>query len=194
MPVRAMNKKFLMLWLVLLVAGCASGGGDRITDFSNRSTAYGWLDIDDVDGNKVYSNLIKQYTPPAKAPYYYTYADSFKGGYLFYLYGLPKGAFKLYSVSLKTCLGIACSNLINTYNFGTQGSIASVRIKKPGVYYLGSYKLIKKKTGFFKRDQFSVIKAKNGPSKKEMLKYLLKHVPGDPIVTKRIRQTLRYTR
>jgi len=189
-----MFKKVLVLGLALLMAGCASTG-TPITDYTNRSIVYGWLDIDDVDGNHMYAGYIRQFSPPTKEPYYSTYIDEFEGGYLVYFYGLPNGAFKLDSVKMQSCLGFVCSNTVYTYNFGTQGNVASVKIKKPGTYYLGSYKLAEEDTGIFEQSKFSVTKAKKGPSKKAMLKHILENAPNDhPVVAKRIEQSMRSVR
>ncbi len=58
------------------------------------------------------------------------------------------------------------------YNVGQQGNETSVRIKKPGIYYIGSYKYKKVKTGFFSQDQFSIQKVKS-PSEADLLKRIL---------------------
>ncbi|MDX1487590.1 MAG: hypothetical protein R3268_05270, partial [Acidiferrobacterales bacterium] len=47
-------------------------------------------------------------------------------------------------------------------------------IKKQGVYFVGSYKYKKIKTGIFKPNQFDVEKT-NSPSEKELLTQLLEY-------------------
>lgn len=186
-----MFNKVIVLGLIILVAGCASSGDSYITDYSNRSVAYGWLDVSDVDGNHMYDGAIKQFTPPTDKPYWTVATDEFEGGFLFYHYGLPNGAFKLDYVKMQSCLLFMCSNTYYTYDFGSQGSVATVKMNKPGVYYLGSYKLTEVDTGWFQPGKFNIAPANKGPTQKQMLEYLLKDSPSeDPVVAKRLNNSL----
>lgn len=185
-----MLKKLLLLGFVALMAGCASTG-HKITDHTDRSTVYGWLDIDDVSGNHPYASFIRQYNPPIKDPYYGLNVDKFEGGLLYYFYGVPNGAFKLDEIRMQSCLGFICSNTIYGYSLGAQGDVATIKIKKPGTYYMGSYKMAEAKTGFFEPGKFTINPTKKGPSKKKMLEHILKNAPsGHPIVGQRIKAQL----
>lgn len=185
----------LLLGLILLISGCASFGEHEITDYKHTSIVYGWLDFSSVDGNSLYDGTIKQYSPPTDTPYYHIGAEKYKGGFVYYFYGLPDGAFKLSDMTLQSCLLFMCSNSIYKYDFGTQGRVASIIIKKPGVYFMGSYKLADISTGFFEGDKFEVTRAKNPPSRKTLLKMVLQDAPeGHPIVARRIKQALRRMR
>ncbi len=189
-----MYKKLILLVLAVVATGCTTYG-HKITDYSDRSIVYGWLDVDGVDGNYMYAGGIKQYTPAIKNPYYFVNTDKFKDGFIFYYYGLPKGSFKLDYVKMQSCLGFICSNTFYTYDFGAQGSVATVKVKKPGTYYLGSYLLAEEKTGWLEAGKFSVAPTKKGPSQKEMLEYILKKAPSaHPIVAQRIDNSLRKVR
>lgn len=182
--------KIALIGIVLLLSGCASSGVE-INDYTDRSVVYGWLDIDDVNGNTIYGSSIKQFSPPTKEPLLFLDTVELDGGYMFYYYGLPNGAFKFNSVSLQTCLGFVCGNSIAVYDFGGQGDTASIKITEPGAYYLGSFKLANEDTGFFERKKFKVTEAKGGPSKKEMLQIVLENAPNDhPIVAERIKASL----
>lgn len=186
-----MLKKLGLLVLLVLMSGCATTG-HKITDHTDRSIVYGWLDIDDVDGNYMFAGFVRQYTPTIKNPYYTLRTDKFKGGYIYYFYGLPNGAFKLDSLKMQSCLGIFCGNTIYNYDFGTQGTVATVKIKKPGTYYMGSYKMAEVDTGMFEQSKFNVTPTKKGPSQKEMLQYILTKAPSKhPVVAERIRLSLR---
>lgn len=185
-----MFNKFILLGLVLVTGGCAFTG-DKITDYTNRSIVYAWLDISDIDGNHMYGGHIKQYAPATDKPYYPLSGEKLKGGLLVNHNGLENGSFKLDNIKLQSCLGFICSNTSYIYDFGAQDLVATTIIKKPGVYYLGSFKLVEEKTGFFEQGKFSVIKAENGPSQKEMLELMLKDAPSEhPIIAERLQNSL----
>jgi len=185
-----MFKKLLLLGLVLLATGCASTG-EKITDYTDRSVVYGWLDVADVDGNHMYSGGLKQYAPPTDKPYWGVNIDKFEGGFLVYHYGMPKGSYKLDYVKMQSCLGFLCGNTIFTYDFGAQGDVATVKINKPGTYYLGSYKMAEEKTGWLEQSKFSVEPTKKGPSQKLMLEHILKNAPsGHPVIAERLNQKI----
>jgi hypothetical protein len=180
--------------LTALLTACA-GGGTRITDFSDRSVGYGWLDIKEVEANRLESVQIYQFRPRTAEPYYSTAIREFKNGYLYYTLALPNGAHKLESASGLRCLGVLCGNTVYRYSFGKQGDEAgAVVINTPGVYYLGSYRLTPIKTGFFEAGKFDVAPATNGPSRREMLEEILRQVSDNPVMAARVRDELARTR
>jgi len=184
-----MLKRLMVLCSVLLLTACATG--TQITKFDDRSVGYGWLDIKDVDANRLHAVDIYQFRPQTPEPYYPARVVKFKGGFLYYSLVLPNGSLKVASASGQSCLGIMCSNAIYQYSFGKQGDeVGAVVIKTPGVYSLGSYKLKKAKPGFFEQGKFDVEPAKNAPSKREMLEEILKDVQDKPVVAERIRREL----
>jgi hypothetical protein len=184
-----MLKRLVLVLSVLLLAGCASG--TRITDFTDRSLGYGWLDIKEVDANRLHSVSIYQFRPQTAEPYYTTAVKEFKKGYLYYSMALPNGSHKTESASGQRCLGILCSNTTYNYSFGKQGSdVGAVIIKNPGVYHMGSYKLKEVKTGFFEQGQFEALPAANAPSRREMLEEILKDAHDVPVIADRIKREL----
>jgi hypothetical protein len=192
---RSMLKRFMLLVsFTLLLVGCASNG-TRVTDFSDRSLGYGWLDIKDVDANRLHAVDIYQFSPKTEEPYYRTAVKEFKGGYLYYSMALVNGSHKTVTAQGQRCLGFLCSNTIYKYSFGKQGdSVGAVTIKSPGVYHMGSYKLKDVKTGFFEQGKFEVISADNAPSKREMLEEILKDAQDVPAIAERIKRELAQTR
>ena len=185
----SMLQRSVLVLSVVLLAGCAST--TQITDFSDRSLGYGWLNIKDVDANRLHDVSIYQFRPLTPEPYYSTAVKEFKNGYLYYSMALPNGSHKTESASGQRCLGFVCSNTIYTYSFGKQGSdVGAVIIKNPGVYYLGSYKLKEAKTGFFEQDQFEALPATDGPSRREMLEEILKDAHDVPVIAERIKREL----
>lgn len=185
-------RAFILVSLLSL-SGCMSfTDGEEIKDFTNRSTVYGWLNVDDVDGNHLYDVVIKQFKPASKEPYYHVSIEKLKGGFLIYSNALPAGSFKLDNISLQSCMLFLCGNTYYTYNFGSQGDVASTIINKPATYYIGSLKLKDENTGWFSPTKFSVTKATNGPTEKEMLEFILKDAPGEhPAISERINKKLR---
>lgn len=185
-----MLKRFILLIsIVLLMGGCASG--PRITDFTDRSVGYGWLNIKDVAVNQLHNVTVYQYIPRTVEPYFGTTLKAFKGGYLYYTMALPVGSHKTYSAAGQRCLGFLCGNTIYKYSFGKQGNDAgAVVIKSPGVYHMGSYDLKEVKTGFFEQGKFDAVPAANGPSKRELLEEILKDTQDVPVIAERIKREL----
>lgn len=184
-----MLKRLTLLFSVLLLSACATG--ERITEYRDRSLGYGWLDIKDVDANRLHAVDIYQFRPQTSKPYYPAKVMKFKDGFLYYSMVLPNGSHKTISAAGQSCIGFICSNTTYEYSFGKQGDeIGAVIISSPGVYSLGSYKLKKVKTGFFEQGKFDVEPAKNAPSKRELLEEILKDVGDDPVVAERIKREL----
>lgn len=72
------------------------------------------------------------------------------------------------------------SNATYTYNFGGKGrNETALIIKKPGVYFLGSYKYKEIDSGsFFVADKFDMVRSKT-PTEKELLTKVLKLMTED---------------
>lgn len=184
-----MLKRLALLACAALLASCASG--TRITDFSDRSVGYGWLNIKDVDANTLHSVDIYQYRPQTAEPYYPTAVKPFKEGFLYYTMALPYGSHKTHSASGQRCLGFLCTNTTYRYSFGKQGEeVGAVVIRSPGVYHLGSYRLKDVKTGMFEQGKFEVLPASDAPSRREMLEEILKDANDVPVIAERIRREL----
>lgn len=184
-----MLKRLVPVLSAVLLSACASG--TRITDFNDRSVGYGWLNIKDVEANRLHDVSIYQFRPQTAEPYYPTAVKEFKGGYLYWTMALPAGSHKTVSASGQRCLGFLCSNTSYKYSFGKQGDdVGAVVIKSPGVYHLGSYNLKDVPTGFFEGGKFQVQAASNAPSKREMLEEILKDAEDVPVIAERIRREL----
>jgi hypothetical protein len=184
-----MLKRIAALCAVLLLSAC--GSTTRITDFRDRSVGYGWLDIRDVQANRLYDVSIYQFRPQTSEPYYPAAVKEFKGGYLYWTMALPNGSHKTVSVTGQRCLGILCSNTTYRYSFGRQGDeVGAVTIKAPGVYHLGSYALKDVPTGMFDAGKFEVVAAQNPPSRRDLLEEILKDAQDEPVIAERIRREL----
>lgn len=189
----SLPRLIILLTAILSLPGCMLLGGKEIKDFDKRSVVYGWLDIKEVDANRIHRVSLFQSRPKTKEPYYQAGIEKFKGGYLFYHYGFPNGAFKLDQASGQNCLLFLCSNTIYTYSFSKQGDdVGTVVIDKPGVYYVGSHAFRDVKTGWFEAPRFEVVKAKTPPTKREMLEFLAQQdVPKEfPVVAERLQKAM----
>lgn len=184
-----MLKRLALLLVAAVLAGCAST--TRITDFTDRSVGYGWLDIKEVDANRLHAVSIYQFRPRTDTPYYAAAVKELKGGWLYYTIALPNGSHKTESAAGQRCLGILCSNTRYQYSFGKQGDeVGAIVIKSPGVYHMGSYRLKEVKTGLFEQGKFEVVPATQGPSRREMLEEILKDSQDVPVIAERIRREL----
>lgn len=186
--------RYLLIVFTFLLAGCF-GGGEKITDFSDRSTVYGWVDVSSVSGNHLYAVTMRKYSPRSDKPYYGMGIKKFQGGYLFWQHGFDRGAYEFDKMSLQSCLAIICSNTINEYQFGpfSDGPGKTV-IRAPGVQFVGNFKLTReRRPGFFGRaGEFSVDRVRGGPSRAAMLKEILETGPdGHPVIDQRIRAAMR---
>jgi hypothetical protein len=185
-----------MKWLTVVFAllintACVTTGGERITDFTDRSVIYGWLDIEEVEANKLHGVTIYQYLPKTTMPYFNVKVVEFEKGYLYYSFAFPQGSFGLDTASGQLCI-LLCGNTIYNYDFGNQGDdIGKVRIAEPGVYYLGAYALSEVKTGFFEPGQFDIQSATNAPSEYDMLKAMLADAADKPAIDARLRAAIR---
>lgn len=185
-----------MKWLAiaffaLLSSACVTPGGERVTNFADRSAIYGWLDISDVDANELHNVTIYQYLPKTDLPYFNVKVVEFQGGFLYYSFAFPNGSFGLSSATGRKCIGL-CGNTIYNYDFGKQGDdIGRVRATEPGVYNLGAYKLVEVDTGLFEQDQFDIYPVENGPSEYDMLKAMLPDAADKPEIDARLRAAIR---
>lgn len=182
-------KVLLAATLVALLAACATS--EPVKDWENRSVAYGWVDIRDIEINSIAAIYIQQYRPKTDTPYYGAGVRKLKDGYVFWSMALPPGAHKLSTIKGQTCIGILCGNTFYTYDFGKQGEdVGAVVIKAPGVYPLGAYKMQKENTGFFEAGRFKVRPAADAPTRREMLEAILKDTEDVPVQAARIRTEL----
>ena len=159
-----MKKNFFrgiyLVALGLLVA-CASEPGREINDPTN-SLVFGYIDMDDAPTSVDSASLI-QVAPPSDKPYW---GLSIRKG-LFYNSYLPPGSYQLAQL-----YGSGFFAGQHEYNFPRQGNETALRIKTPGIYFLGSYKYVKVSTGFFAQPKFNIQKTTK-PTEAELLQRIL---------------------
>jgi hypothetical protein len=162
---------FFLLPAILLTGGCASAPDPIDPKDKTRSVVFGYFDMKDAPSDELDWVSIKRYKP--KKGYF---AAAFKDG-LFYHIAVPNGSFQVDEFGRNTRF---LSNTRYIYNFGGKGRNQTARvIKRPGVYFMGSYKYKSIDSGsFFKPDNFKMVKIKK-PREKELLKKLLKIMQSD---------------
>ena len=149
----------IALWLL---AACSSGGHGRSVDDPSNSLVFGFIDMADAP-TKINGASIMQVAPPTDKPYW---GMDVRDG-LLYTYYLPQGSYQLASIS-----GSSFWRGDYRYNFPRQGNEQAVRISRPGIYFLGSYKYKGVKTGFFEGGKFDIERVST-PTEAELLRRIL---------------------
>ncbi|MCI0529282.1 MAG: hypothetical protein L0Y56_17735 [Nitrospira sp.] len=156
-------------WL-LGIGGCR--GSKMVSEATSPKTSlvFGYLDMDEAPSKLDWVDM-KQVHPKIDKPYYHMRLD--KG--LFYFENVPPGSYQLSGFGSN---GGFWSNTMYKYNIPRQSSEeARLIIKNPGIYYMGTFKFKKVKTGFFEKEKFD-LEAVNSPGEKELLQQLLPYSKG----------------
>ncbi len=152
-----------ILPLLLLLGGCASDsiGPERDSNDPTNSLVFAFVDMQDAPTGIDNASL----KPQGEEGYWHMGVDD---GLLFQHY-LPNGSYQL-----ATLEGSSFLHGDVVYQFPAYGKNESaVRIQKPGVYFLGSYRYKEVKTGFFEPNKFDLERA-DSPTELELLNRLLK--------------------
>ena len=153
----------LALGLVALgLVACASGGPERDINDAANSLVFGYIDMSDAPTGVAYASLM-QVAPPTNAPYW---ALAVRKG-LFYHAALPPGSYQLSSFGGS---GVLAGE--RRYIFPRQGNQTALRVAKPGIYFLGSFKYKTEKSGMFEQGKFSIENV-NKPTEADLLKRIL---------------------
>ena len=166
-----MKKIYLALCLAVLLTGCG-GLGPKLPEMDNEKTAliYGYIDMKDAPS---YLNWIqyKQYKPAIDKPYYYLRITGKLGtGYVFYREVPTKGSYQLTSFGGDKNSFFRAADVYR-YNFPAGKNSTAVKTKGSGLYFMGAYKYVEVKTGFFEQGKFDIVPAK--VSRKEILERIL---------------------
>ena len=150
-----------------LLAGCASRGPERDINDPTNSLVFGHIDMEDAPTGVTYASLM-QVAPPSNAPYW---GLAVRKG-LFYSAYLPPGSYQLSRFG-----GSGFFAGQHEYNFPRQGSQTALRIVKPGIYFLGSFKYKKVKSGMFEQSKFAIEKI-DKPTESDLLNRILDEGSG----------------
>lgn len=160
----------LLIGSILLLTGC---GGFRFADEETidpndqtLSVIFGYFDVSESPTDELDWVSVKQYKP--EEGYYGCYVEN---GMYYYL-GVRNGSIQVNKLGRSTRWG---DNVRHVFNFGGKGRNETARvIKKPGVYFLGSYKYKAAPDG----SQFYMDKLES-PTEKDLLNKLLKKMKED---------------
>ena len=152
-----------LLAALALLAGCAGGGHGRDINDPANSLVFGYVDMADAP-TKVSGAQVRQVAPQTDKPYW---GMNVREG-LFYTYYLPPGSYQL-----ATLHGSSFLRGEFQYNFPRQGGgQTTVRIDKPGIYFLGAHKYKDVKTGFFEAGKFDIQRV-DTPTEAQLLQRIL---------------------
>jgi hypothetical protein len=163
----------VVLSMLAVLSGCASGGGSIDPKDESVSLVYGYFDMKDAPTKADWVWLRKY---DAKAKEAEGYNMGVKEGVFFHV-GIEPGS---YQVDRFGGGGGFFSRPVE-YNFGGRGRNATaVRIAKPGAYFLGSHRYVNHAgKGFFDPDRFEMQAAK-APGEKEVLRQVIERLESDP--------------
>ena len=161
----------VMAACVLAAAGCASKGEPIDPKDETMSMVYGYFDMTDAPSDLRWVSIKKYGDKPL------FYEAGAKEG-LFWHVGVAPGSYQVETFGGNGGIPMLTSSPYR-YNFGTRGrNDTAIRIKRPGLYYMGSYKYVEHKGGFMEADRFEM-KSVRAPSEKEILQRLVKAMESD---------------
>ncbi|NNE88484.1 MAG: hypothetical protein HKN27_10450 [Silicimonas sp.] len=181
--------RLMVIALSLFLLGCATG--TPIKDFTNRSVVYSWIDVSDIPGNKLVMYEMRNLSAPNNERYYQMGWEKVGSGYLVWHQGFNGGQYEAHRLQTMACAGPLCTNTINEYGFGPNGtSPIKTTVKAGGVHFAGCYAFYQTKRGFFRPGEFDTRKARCGASKRQMLSIILQNAQ-DPVVVSRLKRAMR---
>lgn len=169
---------FVLLAVGLLQLSGCGGLGPKLSEMEGDKTAliYGYLDMSDAPSylNWVYFKQFRPVTDEAETGMRLTCLES--GGCVFYREVPTNGAYQLTRFGGNTNSFFSSADYYNFY-FPSHGkNETAVKTRKSGLYYIGAFKYVDVKTGFFEQGKFDLKAVKK--SKKELLQALLPHAKG----------------
>lgn len=149
----------------LVLAACGSGsiGPERDINDPTNSLVFAFVDMSEAP-TKIDGASLK---PQGEEGYWHMGVA--KDGQLLTQSYLPPGAYQLATLQGS---GFFAGN--NVYRFPTYGrNETALRIQKPGIYFMGSYRYVKVKTGVFEASKFAIERI-NTPTELELLQRIQK--------------------
>ena len=158
------KETLLLLWAAVLLTGCG-GGTFQKPETQNESIIIGYIDMDDAPGS--FNGVSMKKLQPAEKKPYYNFAT--QDG-IFYRGHVPFGVYKMDSFTSFSSF----KNTSYSFNFPQSGrSELDLKITKPGVYFVGSWKFkkvdVSAKEWLFGRGKFDLVRI-GKPTELELLK------------------------
>jgi len=171
-----MRKIYLLLLAAMALQLSACGGlGPKLPEREAEKTTliYGYIDMAEAPA---YLNWVqyKQYRPATSKPYFYMRITgaSEEAGYVFYREVPAEGSYQLVSFGGNPNSFFSSADQY-IFNFPAGRNSTAVKAKKSGLYFMGAYKYVKVKTGFFEQGKFDLKQVNK--SRKEILEKILPH-------------------
>ncbi len=173
------------LLLIALLSGCAYGFNDHkklgvVPDnpaSANASFVFGYIDMADAEPRLDWVTF-QQVAPVVKDP---SIPGRAKEG-VFYLENVAPGSYQVYDFGGRGGGFFAKGNLYSTYPLSfpvsRQSGLLRVKVEKPGVYFLGSYKYVNVKGNRVATNYVYELERLRAPTEKEVLAQLLPTVKG----------------
>lgn len=182
----------VICFLILSLQGCFLASKPVFKDPKRDgvSLALIYIDMSDAPSNAqwVQAKLVKPRN--AKFKYYrFGFVKTKDMGYINHNQFVVPGIYKFTSFGGNAKNFLA--NAVYQYEFPKQGrGLGTMKVKNQGIYFAGSYKYVKVKTGFFQKKKFDIKRVKY-PSEKEVLSRFLAHMDDGKwknMVEKRLRE------
>ncbi|MCK4864365.1 MAG: hypothetical protein KAT06_02970 [Gammaproteobacteria bacterium] len=184
-----LKTSFITLVLATVLTGCGGIAFNKPAN-PNDSLIIGSIDMSEASGEFTHV-VMKKIKPASKTPYKWFWVKD----NLFFRDDVEKGAYKM--DNFKSFSG--WTNTEYSYNFPKTGGKGEmdIKVRKSGIYYVGSWKFKKVNTGFFKemigKGKFELIRVKL-PSELDILNKIKKYSKDDywtNMINKRISQLKR---
>lgn len=165
------------LWLALApmgaaLPGCGTAPEKVDPNAGNLSVVAGHIDMRDAPSRLGWVS-IKAYGPGTDHHYLARVEDG-----VFFHIGVDPGSYQIDRFGGQGGLALL-GGAAHEYEWGTKGrNPTALRIERPGVYFMGSYRYRPHRTGFFEPGKFDMERA-SAPSEREVLQRVLRIVEGD---------------
>ena len=154
---------------LFLLAACASSTPVDPND-TTRSVVYGYIDMEDAPSSLGWVRIM-DYDSDDESGYNAAADDG-----IFYHVGIAPGPHQVDSFGRSTTWW---SNTNYSYQFGADGrNQTALRIKRPGVYFMGAYRYVSVSSGWFEPGKFEMKKIKR-PGEREILTKVLARMAAD---------------
>lgn len=160
----------LLILAGLFLAGCSSTPELAEPEGEQPSLVFGHIDMSDAPTDLGWVSM-KRMRPLTETPYYgFWVVDG-----TFFVSNTPPGTYKFVNFGGHS----GWKNMNATYSFPGQGKGELDReIQRQGLYYVGSWKYKKIKTGIFQADKFDLVRV-NTPTERELLERILPYAKHD---------------
>lgn len=168
-----------LLFLAINLSAC--GLSKHVDEQMNPNTAlvFGYIDTANAPSNLKWAQA-RQLKTDSMEPYKAFRADDG----MFYLENLGMGSYKMTTFGGSGFIFMSYGQCIGTKNYSYEFPSddpkfekLAFRLSKPGLYYAGSYKIVKAKNNLFKENDYAFVKLES-PDERELLKRLLPHAEG----------------